>query len=273
MRTEPEMLDLILQTAKVLQVDAVAMSGSRTNPNAPKDEFQDYDVVYIVDDLAAMVTDLAWLEAFGKRIIEQHNILDHRRLYLMLFEDGNRIDLTLCPKEHIKEWVDSEADFTVLDDPQGLFQPYTPSSKRYWTKLASAGDFAKSCNEFWWVSAYVVKGIQRQQFVYAVDHLYGICQKELLKLLVWQVAEEKGVIDVGKNYKYLFQYLPAEKEEEFATLLDFSDKESLIQSLLSTQQFFHKEAQAFSLKTGFPYDKETAEKMIQYTKEKLNLRK
>lgn len=273
MRTESEMLDLILRTAKVIQADSVALSGSRTNSNAPKDEFQDYDVVYIVDDLAAMVTDLAWLEAFGKRIIEQHNILDHRRLYLMLFEDGNRIDLTLCPKEHIKEWVDSEADFTVLDDPQGLFQPYTPSSKRYWTKPASADDFAKSCNEFWWVSAYVVKGIQRQQFVYAVDHLYGICQKELLKLLAWQVAADRGVIDVGKNYKYLFQYLHAEKEEEFAALLDFSSKESLIQSLLSTQQFFHREAQAFSLKTGFPYDKETAEKMIQYTKEKLNLRK
>ena len=130
MRTESEMLDLILQIAKVIQADAVALSGSRTNPNAPKDEFQDYDVVYIVDDLAAWVTDLAWLEAFGKRIIEQHNILDHRRLYLMLFEDGNRIDLTLCPKEHIKEWVDSEADFTVLDDPQGLFQLYTPTPKR-----------------------------------------------------------------------------------------------------------------------------------------------
>ena len=101
--------------------------------------------------------------------------------------------------------------------------------------------------------------------MYAVDHLYGICQKELLKLLAWQVAADRGVIDVGKNYKYLFEYLPAEKEEEFAALLDFSNKESLIQSLLSTQQFFHKEAQVFSLKTGFPYDKETAEKEMPLT--------
>lgn len=43
MKTKTEMFDVILQTAKVLQVNAVAMSGSRTNPNAPKDEFQDYD--------------------------------------------------------------------------------------------------------------------------------------------------------------------------------------------------------------------------------------
>ena len=269
MRTEPEMLDLILQTAKVLQINAVAMSGSRTNPKAPKDEFQDYDVVYIVEDLDGLVADLTWLERFGKRMIEQHNVLDHRRLYLMLFEDGNRIDLTLCPKEHINEWVDSEADFTVLDDPQGLFAPYAPTTKRYWTAPASATDFDKSCNEFWWVSAYVVKGIHRNHMIYATDHLYGICQQELLKLLAWQVAADKGTVDVGKNYKYLFQYLPAEKEKKFSKLLAFSDQKNLIKSLLATMDFFHKEAQAFSLKTGFPYDKETAEKMIEYAKGRL----
>ena len=203
-------------------------------------------------------------------MMEQHVLLDHRRLYLMLFEDGNRIDLTLCPKEHIKEWVDSEADFMVLDDAQGLFAPYAPTPKRYWTAPASATDFDKSCNEFWWVSAYVVKGIYRNHLVYATDHLYGICQQELLKLLAWQVAADKGTVDVGKNYKYLFQYLPAEKEKEFAALLDFSDQKSLTKSLFATMDFFHKEAQAFSLKTGLHYDKATAEKMIEYAKERLS---
>ena len=80
MRTEPEMLDLIFQTAKVLQVEAVAMSGSRTDTKAPKDEFQDYDVVYVVDDLDNLTSDLSWLEQFGKRMIEQEVTLGHRRL-------------------------------------------------------------------------------------------------------------------------------------------------------------------------------------------------
>ena len=269
MRTETEILDLILQTAKVLQVNAVAMSGSRTNPNAPKDEFQDYDVVYIVEDLDALVADLAWLDGFGERMIEQQVLVGHRRIYLMLFEDGNRIDLSLCPKEHIKEWVDSEADFTVLDDPQGLFAPYAPTPERYWTTPASATDFDKSCNEFWWVSAYVVKGIHRNHLVYATDHLYGICQQELLKLLAWQVAADKGTVDVGKNYKYLFQYLPAEKEKEFSNLLDFSSVEKLTQSLFATMQLFHQEAQILAQKMGLDYDKEVAEKMIEYAEERV----
>ena len=269
MRTDQEILGLILETAKKLQVDAVALSGSRTDTKAPKDEFQDYDVVYVVDDLDNLTSDLAWLDQFGTRIIEQHNILGNRRLYLMLFEDGNRIDLTLCPKDHIQEWVESEADFTVLEDPKGLFVPHSPSPERFWTSPASETDFEKSCNEFWWVSAYVVKGICRKQVIYATDHLYGICQQELLKLLAWQVASDKGKIDIGKNYKYLFNYLLSEKEKEFSNLLDFSSLDKITQSLLATMKIFHQEAQILSQKMGFEYDREVAEKMIQYAEEKL----
>lgn len=269
MRTEAEMLDVILKTAETLQVEAVAMSGSRTNQKTSKDEFQDYDVVYVVENLDELITDLSWLDRFGKRIIEQEVTLGHRRLYLMLFEDGNRIDLTLCPKDRIQEWVDSEAGFTVLEDPNGLFEPYSPSPQRFWTNPASAIDFENACNEFWWVSAYVVKGICRNQIIYAIDHLYGICQQEFLKILAWQVASARGKVDIGKNYKYLFQYLPAEKEKEFSNLLDFSSIEKLSQFLLATMQLFHREAQRLAQKLGFDYDKEVAEKMIQYAEERV----
>lgn len=269
MRAEAEMLNLILQTAKTIQVEAVAMSGSRTNQKVQTDEFQDYDVVYVVDNLDNLTRDISWLDQFGKRIIEQEVTLGHRRLYLMLFEDGNRIDLTLCPKEHIKEWVDSEADFTVLNDPQGLFVPYAPTPKRYWTEPASATDFDKSCNEFWWVSAYVVKGICRKQVIYSIDHLYDICQQELLKVLAWQVASDKGIVDIGKNYKYLFNYLPEEKENDFSNLLDFASLDKITQSLFATMQLFHQEAQYLAQKMGFKYEKEVAEKMIEYAEERV----
>ena len=269
MRAETEMLDLILQTAKTIQVEAIAMSGSRADTKTPKDEFQDYDVVYVVDDLDNLTSDLSWLDLFGKRIIDQEVALDHRRLYLMLFEDGNRIDLTLCPKEHIQEWVDSEAGFTVLEDPEHLFEPYSQNLERFWMSPASETDFKNSCNEFWWVSAYVVKGICRNQVIYATDHLYGICQQELLKILAWQVASDRGKIDIGKNYKYLFNYLPTEKEKDFSSLLDFASLDKIIQSLFATMQLFHQEAQSLAQKMGFDYDKEVADKMIEYAEERV----
>ena len=92
-----------------------------------------------------------------------------------------------------------------------------------------------------------------------------------MKVLAWQVASDKGTVDVGKNYKYLFQYLPTEKEKEISALLDFSSVEKLTQSLFATMQLFHQEAQFLAHKMGFAYDKEVAEKMIEYAEEKLGV--
>ena len=195
MRTDQEILELILGTAEKLQVDAVALSGSRTNQKVQTDEFQDYDLVYVVDDIDNLTSDLSWLDQFGKRIIEQEVTLGHRRLYLMLFEDGNRIDLTLCPKEHINEWVDSEVGFIVLKDKKGLFEAYLPNPKRYWTAPPSEEEFTASYNEFWWVSAYVVKGICRKQIIYATDHLCGIRSRYKKRKPAMKVTEEVGSVN------------------------------------------------------------------------------
>ena len=87
--------------------------------------------------------------------------------------------------------------------------------------------------------------------------------------MAWQVASDRGPVDIGKNYKYLFNYLPAEMEKNFSNLLDFSSLDKIIQSLLATMQLFHQEAQCLTKKMGFDYDREVAEKMIQYAEEKL----
>ena len=270
MRTDTEMMTQILQIAESLQVEAVALSGSRADIHSLRDQFQDYDVVYIVDDLEDLISDLSWLDQFGSLLISQHNVVEHRHLYLMLFEDGNRIDLTLCPKEYIQEWVESEANFEVIKDDEGLFEAYKPNAKRYWIAPSSEEEFAAACNEFWWVSAYVVKAIRRNQLIYATDHLYGICQQELLKVLAWQVTSDRRAVDIGKNYKHLFHYLPAGKEKVFSALLDLSSIEKVGQSLFATMKLFDGEAQELAQKMGFTYDKEVAEKMISYAKEKLS---
>src|SRR5690554_8055131 len=49
MRTEKEMMELILSTAQEDErIRLVTLEGSRANVNVPKDEFQDYDITYFV---------------------------------------------------------------------------------------------------------------------------------------------------------------------------------------------------------------------------------
>ncbi len=92
---------MILQTAKKrYKVEAVAMSSGQTQ-KVPR-MVPGTMMVYVVEDLDG----LQWLPCGWKSLasasLRQHVLPDHRRLTIMLFEDGNRIDLTLCPKEYIK---------------------------------------------------------------------------------------------------------------------------------------------------------------------------
>ena len=53
MRSEKEMMDLILSIAyEDDRIRAVILNGSRTNPNVKPDLFQDYDIVYLVTEVA-----------------------------------------------------------------------------------------------------------------------------------------------------------------------------------------------------------------------------
>ena len=67
MRSEKEMLDLIIKTAEEdPRVRAAYLEGSRVNPNVPKDIFQDYDVVYIVETNRPYRENKEWITRFGE---------------------------------------------------------------------------------------------------------------------------------------------------------------------------------------------------------------
>ncbi|GEQ23471.1 hypothetical protein CBU02nite_39770 [Clostridium butyricum] len=67
MRTEKEMYSLILNVAQNDErIRAVFMNGSRTNPNAIKDIFQDYDIVYVVEETKSFREQKNWIDQFGK---------------------------------------------------------------------------------------------------------------------------------------------------------------------------------------------------------------
>ena len=100
MRSEEETYGLIMDIAKADErILAVYMNGSRTNPNVPKDLFQDYDIVYVVKETKTFIEDKDWIHKFGEILYMQYpdeypysNNRESHYAWLMQFEDGIRID-------------------------------------------------------------------------------------------------------------------------------------------------------------------------------------
>lgn len=126
MRTEKEIYDLVLNFAfQDERIRIVTLEGSRTNVNIPKDNLQDYDITFFVIDMGEFLKSDDWLSVFGNRIMmqkpEDMELFPPEEKgfsYIMLFDDGVKIDLTLlpvsmlmCHKETHKRLIDSSLLF------------------------------------------------------------------------------------------------------------------------------------------------------------------
>jgi aminoglycoside 6-adenylyltransferase len=220
MRSEQEMLELIINTAQNDErIRAVIMNGSRANPNAPRDVFQDFDVVYVVTDMAPFREDPDWIKRFGELMILQMPEAmqgsppreDGVFTFLMQFTDGNRIDLGLLPIAKLDQRKEDSLSVLLLDK-DGLFQPFAPPSERdYLPRPPTAKAFFDCCNEFWWVCPYVAKGLWREEITYAKYMFDMAVREQLLEMLSWYVGVKTQFSrNPGKFGKYLSQYLEPE---------------------------------------------------------------
>ena len=274
MRSEKEMMELILRVAeRDERVRAVAMNGSRINSNVPKDTLRDYDVVYLVSDVQSFLFNPDWVNVFGKRIIMQTPEdmvmfppeLGGRFTYLMLFEDGNRLDLMLVPIEEKEKYCLEDGLTVILLDKDGNMPKLSePTDKDYWVKKPSAEFFADCCNEFWWVSTYVAKGLWRQEILYACDHLNGV-REMLLTMLEWKVGIETNFsLSVGKSRKYLKRYLNNEMWERLMKTYPTGDYEQVWHALFETTGLFEQVAIEVASNLEYQYPSEDANKVKQY---------
>jgi aminoglycoside 6-adenylyltransferase len=220
MRSEKEMFELILDIARADdRVRAVILNGSRADPDARRDIFQDYDVVYIVQDMASYRKDPGWIRRFGELMILQlpddmGDVSEKQNIsygYLMQFRDGNRIDLTLYPLERL-DGMERDPLSILLLDKDGIIKPFPPpSSADYTEHPLTAKAFADCCNEFWWCSPYVAKGLWRREFPYARFMLDTAVRGQLMIMLEWYAALKSGRTSAaGKWGKHLEAILEPE---------------------------------------------------------------
>jgi aminoglycoside 6-adenylyltransferase len=262
MRSEQEMLALILDTARDDErIRAVIMNGSRTNPNAPRDIFQDFDIVYVVTDMAPFVRNRAWIERFGEMMILQlpddmpgPPPRDGSYGYLMQFADGNRIDLTIYPLARLGA-MQRDSLSVLLLDKDGIVAPFDPPSERdYLPKPPTAKAYDDCCNEFWWVSAYVAKGLWRGEIIYAKHMHDEIVRAQLMTMLTWYFGVKTGFMQspgkLGRNFPQVLE--PALWKMLLATYAD-ADCEHTWDALFTTCALFRTVALAVAEHYGFAY--------------------
>lgn len=281
MRSEKEMFDLILSTAESdPRVRAVYLNGSRANPAVQKDRFQDFDIVYVVDEYETFLKEEGWFRVFGEILIMQEpdsplglpnpeSDPKNRYAYLMQFCDGNRIDLSIIRKEiFLTHFLEDRLTVPLLDKDGFLPQIPPPDDCEYHVKKPTEIQVAGAANEFWWVATYIAKGLARGEILYAVDHLNFYVRPELLKMLGWYAGILTNFsVSVGKTNKYLERYLPGEIWDKLIKTYAPAETDAQWQALFATCALFEKIHPLVAGHFGYPYDPAVGQGVTAYLRD------
>jgi aminoglycoside 6-adenylyltransferase len=263
MRTEQEMMNLVFSIAKQDErIRIMTLEGSRTNVNILKDDFQDYDITYFVSDLESFTANDDWLNPFGKIIMlqkpedmELFPAEEKGYSYLMLFDDYNKIDLTLLPLDALEDYLNGDKLIKVLlDKDNRIKQDIVPSDIDYHIKKPTMREYDDCCNEFWNVTPYVVKGLCRKEILFAIDHLNQILRHELLRMISWNVGIETGFsLSVGKNYKFLNKYINIDIWNRLLSTYCMDTYDNVWESLFTCHQLFREASMEAAERLGYVY--------------------
>jgi len=261
MRTPKEMMELIINIAKADErIRAVIMGGSRANKDCPPDIYQDFDIVFFVDEVKPFWDNMPWIEEkFGKpslvqkpesmELIPPDN--DGNYAYLMIFPDGNRIDLQITADPY----EDDGEPMILLLDKDGTF-PHIQIQEDYWyIEKPSQKQFADCCNEFHWCLNNVAKGIAREELSYAMEQFNHYVRDMLILMVEWYIGTHYDFqVSAGKNGKYFKKYLSNEEYDDFRDTYTDADYEHMWKAAFHTLYFFGDIARKVAKSLSYTYD-------------------
>ena len=263
-------MDLILGFARDDdRVRAVLMNGSRANPNAPPDPFQDYDVVFLVIDVSPFMDRHYVAPRFGDAIaIEEpeSQILfpgdgDGHYNYNMQLVDGNRIDLSFYHVDAMESRLEDSMTVVLLDKDGRVPALPPPSEESYRVEKPTQKHFDDCCTAFLFgLSSHVPKTIWRRQLPLLKFYVQAVLRKPLLIMIGWYVQVKCGPDAlIGKEGKDLQKYLEPDEWLEFERTCAGSDYDQLWDSLFAFHRLFRSAAESVAREHGFHFPAEQAE--------------
>lgn len=272
MRDEQEMMDAIIGFAKnEPKIKAVLLNGSRADPTAIKDKYQDFDVVYVVEEVEPWLNDIRWIDVFGQRIMLQmpetmrYPAQDGNFAFLILFDDGNRIDLTLMPIKNLDSDGLDKMTIVLLDKENRFSHIEPPSDHHFHVQPPTELEYVSCCNNFLWCLQNVAKGIARDQLPFAMEMYDNIVRAELNSMVDWYIGTLTDFsVSVGKMGKYYKRYLPNQIYQMVTETYSDCNYDHLWKSMFTAIDCFELIGKEVGYWLGLSYNSMDHQNMVRY---------
>jgi aminoglycoside 6-adenylyltransferase len=154
--------------------------------------------------------------------------------------------------------IDTNNDkaLNVSDDNQ-MFKLYKPSLK----------EFQDTINEFYWISLYVAKAINREEDLQAITFYQNYFLKMLTKMISFKIGHDNNYqVSLGKNYRFIKKYLDKKEYDELLDLFYIKNMSDIYNKLVIGFSFF--ENYVYKVSQDLGYEPEDFSKIKDFIKAK-----
>ena len=256
------------------RIRAVVLNGSRANDAVKPDKYQDYDIVFFVYDLPGFTSNHNWTEFLGDKLLmqlpdEMEIGIDEAKetfTYLMVFEDGVRIDLTLFPIDGFMTSYTHDSLTKLWMDKDGLFDDIPDSNDiDYHVRKPSEKEFQDVCNEFWWVSHYVAKALVRNEIIHAKSLMEGPLRNMFNRVIEIYAGMTKGFsISVGKGLKNIPYLLSEDAYGQILLTYPNHHPDNIVDSMKKMFHIFSRYARKIATELNYDYMEREEHNAIYY---------
>jgi aminoglycoside 6-adenylyltransferase len=255
------------------EVRAVLLTSTRAIPHAAVDEFSDYDVVLVVEDVHPFVADRNWLGDFGEVLVAYWDPIQPDPHYglacggnVTWYVDRPRIDFSLWPVALLDRIAGAtalpaelDAGYRVLLDKDGLtgglraptYASYIPARPDETTYLTTVNDFFVDVPA---VATYLRRGDllpAKWCLDYDMKHVY------LRPMLEWRMeCDHDWAVPAGALGQKLKTRLPADIWRELEGTYAGGGVAENWEALFRTIALFRRVAREVGERLGFAYPEE-----------------
>lgn len=145
--------------------------------------------------------------------------------------------------------------------------------RSHYVKAPSEDEFIEVIENFLWFTTCAAKGIWRRELPFVKYNFDYICHHEcLIKLLSWYIGVDHcWNINVGKNGKWLKDYLPTDIWDKYLKIFVDGDYQNIWDAIFNGCELVSQVSEYISMKLNFRYPLEEIVNVYNYLKMVRNL--
>jgi aminoglycoside 6-adenylyltransferase len=271
-RFAPDPAGLLARVVEWAQTDgdvrAVLLLGSRAREEQGADEWSDTDLIVVVPDPAAFLSDRSWPDRFGSIAITFVERTPHGRSERrVLYADGSDLDVVPVAIDEARSGLSEPGPlsmlargYRILVDKDGLLDDLSALVERGADEQTELEDWPPSpvpfenlVSDFWYHAVWSARKLRRGELWVAHACVDGYMKRLLLQVIEWRARATTDGGDHWFDGRFLERWADPETVRALRDCFSQYEAGDLVRGLLATMDLFRRLATDLAVRLELPY--------------------